>query len=151
MNQIPHAFPILELGGNGLELTDTGMTLRDYLAAKALQGLLAATCTDERNGAGCAAFAQVAYSMADAMLAERNKPNTDETAELLQGFLDYFPGASDAHEGYRALEALEKDALRYRAWRDGACYMPVTIVKRLAPCLVPSDIDSMLDEIRGAA
>ena len=29
------AFPCLERGGNGLDLTDGGMTLRDYFAAKA--------------------------------------------------------------------------------------------------------------------
>ena len=27
------AFPVLERGGSGLELTDPGMTLRDYFAA----------------------------------------------------------------------------------------------------------------------
>ncbi len=47
---------------------DQGMTLRDYFAAKAVQGLLACPVqSDERM------FARDAYQMADAMLKERNK------------------------------------------------------------------------------
>lgn len=47
-----------------------GMTLRDYFAAKAMQGLLAQSCgsamgSEPINGA------QYAYAMADAMLKER--------------------------------------------------------------------------------
>ena len=47
-----------------------GMTLRDYFAAKAMQGLLAQSCgtafgSDPINGA------QYAYQMADAMIAVR--------------------------------------------------------------------------------
>ena len=49
-----------------------GMTLRDYFAAKAMQGLLAQSCgtafgSDPIHGA------QYAYQMADAMLAAREK------------------------------------------------------------------------------
>lgn len=49
-----------------------GMTLRDYFAAKAMQGLLAQSCgsamgSDPINGA------QYAYAMADAMLEARKK------------------------------------------------------------------------------
>jgi hypothetical protein len=51
-----------------------GMTLRDYFAAKAMQGLLA-MCAGAHVGTGspteCAKFA---YEHADAMLAERSKP-----------------------------------------------------------------------------
>ena len=48
-----------------------GMTLRDYFAAKAMQGLLAQSCgtafgSDPTHGA------QYAYKMADAMLATRS-------------------------------------------------------------------------------
>lgn len=49
-----------------------GMTLRDYFAAKAMQGCWANTGPD--YGAGNAAItAKWAYQMADAMLAERAK------------------------------------------------------------------------------
>lgn len=49
-----------------------GMTLRDYFAAKAMQGLLAQSCgvamlSDPK------ADAKYAYDMADAMIAERAK------------------------------------------------------------------------------
>ena len=44
----------------------TGMTLRDYFAAKAMQGLLASTRT---NSSGV--LARDAYNMADAMLEAR--------------------------------------------------------------------------------
>ncbi len=52
-----------------------GMTLRDYFAAKALQGLLA-TGEDFRNQDGRDGWewhALAAYSMADAMLEAREK------------------------------------------------------------------------------
>lgn len=75
------AFPVLEQGGSGqLELASPGMTLRDYLASKALQGLLAnaggPVQTNGRTGWGlvnCALsdIATLAYQMADAMLAAR--------------------------------------------------------------------------------
>jgi len=48
-----------------------GMTLRDYFAAKAMQGLLSASNPLVANIGG---IAKAAYDMADAMLAERNKP-----------------------------------------------------------------------------
>ena len=51
-------------------LTDqVGMTLRDYFAAKAMQGLLAS----EVN-APLKTFAKQAYTMADAMMEARNEP-----------------------------------------------------------------------------
>lgn len=59
------AFPILYD-----DLCVTGMTLRDYFAAAALQGLLA----DEIAGYSTFSdFAEGAYGFADAMLAERAK------------------------------------------------------------------------------
>jgi hypothetical protein len=45
-----------------------GMTLRDYFAAKALQGMVASMGW---QGGTCKTVASVAYEMADAMLAER--------------------------------------------------------------------------------
>jgi hypothetical protein len=52
-----------------------GMTLRDYFAAKAMQGILV---NSEANSPGaylilCETVAQLAYSAADAMLVERSK------------------------------------------------------------------------------
>ncbi len=47
-------------------MTD-GMTLRDYFAAKAMQGLLA------RNAGGEGVVHEKAYQIADAMLKERAK------------------------------------------------------------------------------
>lgn len=59
------AFPQLE--AERLKWWGHGMTLRDYFAAKAMQGLLAshgiAMSTDE--------MAKISYSVADEMLAER--------------------------------------------------------------------------------
>lgn len=46
-----------------------GMTMRDYFAAKALQGLLSDTNMQAANEQ----FALFSYKMADAMLAERSK------------------------------------------------------------------------------
>ena len=43
-----------------------GMTLRDYFAAKAIQGLLASETTATHDG-----FAEAAYKVADAMLRAR--------------------------------------------------------------------------------
>lgn len=40
MNDTPQAFPTLERGAGGLELTDAGMSLRDYFAAKAMHALV---------------------------------------------------------------------------------------------------------------
>jgi hypothetical protein len=47
-----------------------GMTLRDYFAAKAMQGLLAAY--PERERWGTHDYARIAYEQADAMLKARD-------------------------------------------------------------------------------
>lgn len=62
------AFPCLERGGNGLlELTDGGMTLRDWFAGKAMQGMILL-----QSYRGTAAdMAKESYVMADAMLKAR--------------------------------------------------------------------------------
>ncbi len=49
--------------------TFPGMSLRDYFAAKAMQGLIADTRVQDTE----AAIAEGAYAVADAMLAERAK------------------------------------------------------------------------------
>jgi hypothetical protein len=55
--------PFIEIG-----TPQNGMTLRDYFAAKAMQGLLAS----EVN-APLKTFAKQAYTMADAMMEVRNE------------------------------------------------------------------------------
>lgn len=69
------AFPCYERGGAGagpLDLTDPGMPLRDYFAAKAMQGLLAQSC-GSAMGSDPIHGAQYAYAMADAMLKARTE------------------------------------------------------------------------------
>ena len=65
----PHVADILQFDGNSATvktLTQNGMSLRDYFAAKAVQGLLASEVT-----APMQEFAIRAYKMADAMLKAR--------------------------------------------------------------------------------
>ena len=63
------AFPIVSD-----DLCAPGMTLRDYFAAAALQGMLA-----YYHGYGSFYAAGSAYQYADAMLAERNRVAQKET------------------------------------------------------------------------
>ena len=76
------AFPLAPVShhGNVVVLSEsvaTGMTLRDYFAAKAMQGLLASRwCEVSREmtpGIGERTLADDAYAMADAMLEARSK------------------------------------------------------------------------------
>lgn len=60
------AFPCV----HGEDLVQPGMTLRDYLAASALVGILAGAARSAFNDAG---MAEWSYRIADAMLAERAK------------------------------------------------------------------------------
>ena len=70
-NYTPSAFPILERGGNGLELTSSGMDLRDYFAAQAMPVLLAQIAEyPPKNWTVCVAWD--AYRMADSMLIARS-------------------------------------------------------------------------------
>lgn len=58
--------------GIGLSITDDpGMTLRDYFAAKALQGMCADPSTAGTHGKD---LCEECYKLADAMLAARVKP-----------------------------------------------------------------------------
>ena len=68
----PKAFPVLERGYNGLDLTDPGMDLRDYFAAQAIGPLLqqVETYPDKNWRMGIAIDA---YAMADAMLSARER------------------------------------------------------------------------------
>ncbi|OMG85419.1 hypothetical protein [Achromobacter xylosoxidans] len=69
------AFPnVPEGAGSRWADWDMGMTLRDYFAAKAMQGWLSSYGPDDKHPAtaGDADFvAQRSYAMADAMLAAR--------------------------------------------------------------------------------
>lgn len=59
-NETPTAFP-----WNHGNVTCTGMTLRDYFAAKAMQGLVA------NNGTNLFEITKAAYVLADSMLKAR--------------------------------------------------------------------------------
>ena len=66
INELPTAFPWMHK-----DLTCTGMTLRDYFAAKAMQAMIAEpslTATPEE-------FAQRSYMVADAMIKQREVKN----------------------------------------------------------------------------
>jgi hypothetical protein len=62
------AFPQYVIN-NGGAYVDGGMTLRDYFAAKAMQGLLGG----RERALTAEEWAEQAYRMADTMLAERSK------------------------------------------------------------------------------
>lgn len=66
------AFPCLERGGNGLDLTDGGMYLRDYFAAKAMAQLIA-IYEDSSVEGFLQSCAESAYQYADAMLKARKE------------------------------------------------------------------------------
>ena len=59
--------------GESLQGFQSGMSLRDYFAAKALQGLLSYTYASERFRGDLKVAAIEAYEIADAMLEAREK------------------------------------------------------------------------------
>lgn len=70
------AFPVPQVTGTG----SRGMSLRDWFAGQALEGLFAAEANPRTgvevepfNSKHCPWFAQLAYELADAMLKERSK------------------------------------------------------------------------------
>ncbi len=69
-----HAFPNIKMSSMGLiDDKGDGMSLRDYFAAKALQGFLSnhAFFTDARQVPDGFSFTKEAYKYADAMLEAR--------------------------------------------------------------------------------
>jgi len=64
----PPAFPLHNHGAQTLGLHVTGMTLRDYFAAKAMTGLLTAEIVGEYSNEH---VAEISYRIADAMLKAR--------------------------------------------------------------------------------
>lgn len=77
------AFPVpKQISSSRIEFPDydlvfkEGLTIRDYFAAKAMSGWLASFDPDDgmpSKEVGQKQIAEMAYSIADAMLAERNK------------------------------------------------------------------------------
>ncbi len=68
------AFPLYGSHGNGhLFLAECGMTLRDYMAAKALQGLLSNLPESMYGIEWEVHVSSAAYRLADEMLRERAK------------------------------------------------------------------------------
>ena len=65
----PPAFPLHNHGAQTLGLHVTGMTLRDYMAAKALPAILEQM--DVCDGRQLTNSAWIAYQMADAMMKAR--------------------------------------------------------------------------------
>ena len=65
------AFPLQSIGPE-FAPGYAGMTLRDYFAAKAMQGMMAGGSI--RSGTTNAEVATVAYGLADAMLRARQEP-----------------------------------------------------------------------------
>lgn len=64
------AFPSRDVYSNGDVVFNAGMTLRDYFAAKAMQG----ACADPNSSTSSKAMlAAWAYGIADAMLAAREE------------------------------------------------------------------------------
>jgi hypothetical protein len=68
----PVAHQIVDANHEHFKLGCKGMTLRDYFAAKAIQGK--SVGFQEIHLGYYEAVAKSAYSLADAMLNERNKP-----------------------------------------------------------------------------
>lgn len=66
------AFPHNFVDQTGQQIISFGMALRDYFAAKALNGMLSNPKAFESIQA-TKNYANYAYTMADAMLAERDK------------------------------------------------------------------------------
>jgi len=65
------AFPNEGFGGWGSP--EEGMDLRDYFAAKAMQGMFANSATKQVERTDLPIFAKFCYEMADAMIEARSK------------------------------------------------------------------------------
>lgn len=83
------AFPVTEykIPGEMKKQTETGMTLRDYFAAKAMQAMIGKLPAESETSFFDDAIeedvANCSYIYADAMLAAREKPNVFSTGELV--------------------------------------------------------------------
>ncbi len=71
-----HAFPqslTINDNGNIVWGPQGGMSLRDWFAGMALNGMLASDSSVDRTKVNRQLWASIAYSFSDAMLAERSK------------------------------------------------------------------------------
>jgi hypothetical protein len=64
----PHSMEAANIGSPSV-----GMSLRDYFAAAAMQGILAGVESEYHTQLSGTSYAFIAYTVADAMLAERKK------------------------------------------------------------------------------
>lgn len=71
MNEIKTGGPAFPSHGSMGEVTHEGMTLRDYFAAKAMQGLMGRAWGEIDADELFRIWAKSAYTMADAMLKAR--------------------------------------------------------------------------------
>jgi hypothetical protein len=67
------AFPTLVKEGNGIEWVQPGMSLRDWVAGLALQGIITTYPGPDCELPGAKMAARTAYEYADAMLVQRDK------------------------------------------------------------------------------
>ena len=73
---IPPAFPQSDRVSTSISIANSqGMTLRDYFAAKAMQGWIQDKTASSLHSGGYMSGAIIAYQMADAMLKVRNENN----------------------------------------------------------------------------
>lgn len=70
MDKNKTAFPYVFTNLNGETEMDTGMTLRDYFANSAMQGMLSARMFSPSD---VEVYAEQSYKLADEMLKEREK------------------------------------------------------------------------------
>ena len=66
------AFPGLAQNEQKVDINE-GMTLRDYFAGQALQGMISSSPVVDRTKVDKTIWAAVAYAFADAMLAKRER------------------------------------------------------------------------------
>lgn len=119
----PPAFPVLKRGRNGLDCTDTGMSLRDWFAGQALAGVASnpeGGFFIDTNGDIAPQLARICYDLADCMLNMRLAG-----PEKLQAMCN--PGHPNPEDMYAAEcereAALERDAARYRWLRERCGYL----------------------------
>ena len=67
--------PASQAHQHGMHPSQEGMTLRDYFAAKAMQGWIQDKTASSLHSGGYMSGAIIAYQMADAMLKVRNENN----------------------------------------------------------------------------
>lgn len=85
------AFPVPMEDGRGGSMTNLGMTLRDYFAGKAMQGIsngMSEMCLEDIERS-IPISAKISYALADAMLAERSGKPADNDEPKNGDFIQY--------------------------------------------------------------